>query len=709
MINWFVGGSYWIDRGPKQQRGYAMMIPLKYSGDSPYQGPNKADVISREAYRKVLERYRERMIGEGDVFTVGQPNKELASAIGVYLYTAYYDQGIQFERFGCIDEDGNRCIGTHFKSFSYPRSKGGSGQEFTFGEGPYNAHTLMRDWLMYRMDGWFARSGPPYGNREFDSNNYHRHFPHMLMLLAEFAPEEDIRVRAKMSADIALLDALMDFSANSWGGTLGRTDYKHMDRSPVFPHRALWGISGDEGGADKWDISAVYAVDHAPTPLLVALSRFEEDWRFHREYNEQLNHAPGKGKWTYLTPNYNLGSSVGRARQGWTASVRGPGDTAFIRFFINDLETPPPDKQETSYQGDKGYQFRNAMFVNLGTTPHYWEFRSGVNWDEETSESGWTFKRLGSVFVALRLGPSTAAVELAEKGVDYPSFSAFKEAVKGNASLRQHSFTTSKGVVIGKDDPCGVDSPGDCQFPFNPMETDSSHGKLIDWQDGVMTVSKDGLSCGYDFDRWTYAGNACEPGGGSTPDTTFTDVPESHWAYGYIEVLYQNGYVAGCSLSPPKFCPARVLDRAESAVFVVRGVQGAGFTPQPPAEITFADTPSDAWFTKWTQQLWTDGYTAGCSTDPIRYCPARDHTMAEGAVFYMRMLEGADYEPPAAQGIFADAPEDAWYARWVEAAYSAGLYPPCQEEPEPRACPLDPLDRATAAYMMALAKGLMER
>ena len=75
-------------------------------------------------------------------------------------------------------------------------------------------------------------------------------------------------------------------------------------------------------------------------------------------------------------------------------------------------------------------------------------------------------------------------------------------------------------------------------------------------------------------------------------------------------------------------------------------------------------------------------------------------------MFFLRMLNGADYVPPDAVGIFADVVVDAWYARWVEAGYTAGLLPACEETPELKICPMDPLDRAMGAYMMVQAKGI---
>jgi hypothetical protein len=147
------------------------------------------------------------------------------------------------------------------------------------------------------------------------------------------------------------------------------------------------------------------------------------------------------------------------------------------------------------------------------------------------------------------------------------------------------------------------------------------------------------------------------------------------------------------------------MNRAESAVFVERGLWGAGYMPPEPTEQVFADVQLGLWYTKWADHLWQDGYTAGCGTDPLIYCPERDHTRAEGAVFFVRMLRGVGYDPPPAEGVFQDVPVDAWYARWVESAHEQGLIEPCQVAPLAY-CPLDPLTRAVGAYMMVQAKGI---
>ena len=191
------------------------------------------------------------------------------------------------------------------------------------------------------------------------------------------------------------------------------------------------------------------------------------------------------------------------------------------------------------------------------------------------------------------------------------------------------------------------------------------------------------------------------------PSPTFADVPFNHLYHDEIEALYQAGYTAGCNTNPLRYCPEQTMNRGESAVFVERGIHSATYDPSAPASQVFADLPLDSWAAKWVNGLWQDQYTAGCGTNPLVYCPWQGHTRAEGCVFYLRMLNGASYEPPQpTQQTFADVPLDVWYAKWVQAAYVAGLIPACQTSPALRICPNDPLTRAMAAYMMVQAKGL---
>jgi hypothetical protein len=137
---------------------------------------------------------------------------------------------------------------------------------------------------------------------------------------------------------------------------------------------------------------------------------------------------------------------------------------------------------------------------------------------------------------------------------------------------------------------------------------------------------------------------------------------------------------------------------------VERGIHGAQYDPTDPTVVVFDDVALEAWYADWVHGLWDDGYTAGCGTDPLIYCPDQEHTRAEGCVFYLRMMYGADYQPEGGVGYFVDVDPEMWYAKWVDAAWEAGIAEPCETEPELRFCPEEGLTRAVAAYMMVQAK-----
>jgi hypothetical protein len=202
---------------------------------------------------------------------------------------------------------------------------------------------------------------------------------------------------------------------------------------------------------------------------------------------------------------------------------------------------------------------------------------------------------------------------------------------------------------------------------------------------------------GFDLGAFEYA----------EPDSVFVDVPPTRLYHDEIESLYRNGYTAGCNTDPLMYCPDATMNRAESAVFVERGIHSATYDPPVPATQVFADLALDSWASKWVNGLWEDEFTAGCGTNPLVYCPWQGHSRAEGCVFYLRMMRGAGYEPPQSGAqVFSDVPLDAWYAKWAQAAYDAELIDPCETVPELRFCPEEPLSRALAAHMMVQAKGL---
>lgn len=194
--------------------------------------------------------------------------------------------------------------------------------------------------------------------------------------------------------------------------------------------------------------------------------------------------------------------------------------------------------------------------------------------------------------------------------------------------------------------------------------------------------------------------------------TTFMDVPYDHPLHGYIQALWDAGFTAGCSADPLLFCPDAILDRAQSAVFMLRGQFGSGYVPPPEPWDTFADDWSltdISWAEKWAEGMWVEGLTAGCQVDPLLYCPRRELPRVEASVFGLRMKYGMEYVPPDASGtLFVDMTDvDYWGTKWAEQAYLDNLLPECgNQDGQPLFCPDDLLDRGWGAYLVVTAKDL---
>jgi len=197
-----------------------------------------------------------------------------------------------------------------------------------------------------------------------------------------------------------------------------------------------------------------------------------------------------------------------------------------------------------------------------------------------------------------------------------------------------------------------------------------------------------------------------------TGEVTFSDVPITHWAYDYIQALWDAGFTAGCSTDPLMFCPDMVMDRAQSAVFMLRGQYGTVYVPPLEPWDTFFDdwSLSDiSWAEKWAEGMWAEGLTAGCLADPLLYCPRRELPRVEASVFGLRLKYGTVYVPPDASGaLFADMTDlSYWGTKWAEQAYLEGLLPECgTQDGKPLFCPDDLVDRAWGAYLIVNAKDL---
>jgi subtilisin-like proprotein convertase family protein len=185
---------------------------------------------------------------------------------------------------------------------------------------------------------------------------------------------------------------------------------------------------------------------------------------------------------------------------------------------------------------------------------------------------------------------------------------------------------------------------------------------------------------------------------------SFVDVPPSHVFSPWIEALVHAGITGGCGTNPPRYCPDQTVTRGQMAVFLLRGIHGAAYTPPAPSGI-FADVPVNHPFAAWIEQLFAEGITSGCGTNPLRYCPDHGVTRGAMAIFLLRSKHGAGYQPPDPTGIFADVPLGHPFARWIEQLAGEGITSGCATNPA-RYCPDDAVTRGQMAVFLVRAFGL---
>jgi hypothetical protein len=220
----------------------------------------------------------------------------------------------------------------------------------------------------------------------------------------------------------------------------------------------------------------------------------------------------------------------------------------------------------------------------------------------------------------------------------------------------------------------------------------SNNGRLGLWVDGTARAGLTGLdndASGINYARWGTV-NGVDPGTSGTillddfasqrtgyigPPAVFGDVPSTQSYWPHVQGLYAAEITAGCAAG--SFCPNSLVTRAEMAAFLVRGMRGPDFTP-PAATGIFSDVPTSFWGAPWIEQLYRDGLTAGCGTNPLRYCPSNTVSRAEIAVFLLKAYyRSGSYTPPPANGDFADVPVSSWAAPWIEQLAAVGITAGC--------------------------------
>ena len=127
----------------------------------------------------------------------------------------------------------------------------------------------------------------------------------------------------------------------------------------------------------------------------------------------------------------------------------------------------------------------------------------------------------------------------------------------------------------------------------------------------------------------------------------FGDVPNDFFTP-YINALANSGITGGCGVG--SYCPSNPVNRAQMALFILRGMFRGEPDPNVCTGSIFNDVNAGVFggnplFCAAIEEFADLGITGGCSASPPLYCPFNNVTRAQMAVFLLRAL-GID---PSAQ------------------------------------------------------------
>ncbi|HEV2852127.1 MAG TPA: S-layer homology domain-containing protein [Thermoanaerobaculia bacterium] len=180
---------------------------------------------------------------------------------------------------------------------------------------------------------------------------------------------------------------------------------------------------------------------------------------------------------------------------------------------------------------------------------------------------------------------------------------------------------------------------------------------------------------------------------------TFADVSFDRWSWKFVEA-FEDARIDQQGCGGGNFCPTALVNRGKLAVYIIRGSRGPDFVPPPATGTLFADVPASHPDAAYIEQLYNDGLTGGCGTNPLRYCPSNNVSRAEMATFLLRISHGPSYTPPPASGTtFQDAPANYWATPYIEQLFRDGGTAGCSSNP-PRYCPEDLVQKEQVATFL---------
>ena len=151
---------------------------------------------------------------------------------------------------------------------------------------------------------------------------------------------------------------------------------------------------------------------------------------------------------------------------------------------------------------------------------------------------------------------------------------------------------------------------------------------------------------------------------GCAAPAVFTDVPQGASFQREIEAIYP-WITVGCGGT--NYCPANNITRGQMALYLLKGKEGAAYTPPPCTTQIFSDVPCSNGLAPWINEIYRRGVTSGCGAGPLSYCPNNFITNAEMAVFVVQLLfQGTGFTvPPCTSAPYTDVQCSAFAAAFI--------------------------------------------
>jgi hypothetical protein len=178
-----------------------------------------------------------------------------------------------------------------------------------------------------------------------------------------------------------------------------------------------------------------------------------------------------------------------------------------------------------------------------------------------------------------------------------------------------------------------------------------------------------------------------------------SDNPHNNYDFLRLIKVFKSGYEASAKyVSIYDADIARLVD--ESSTFNAN-LTLRKMNPPTSANI-FSDISPDNFALSSIEKLYTAGFTGGCSTAPLLYCPEQTVTRAQMAVFLERSMNDSSFTPASVAGdIFGDVPSSYWSAAWIQQLASDGITGGCGFG---NYCPESPVTRAQMAIFLLRSK-----